>query len=109
MTTLAVTTESDDEPRVALSPETVKKFSALGCRIKVQSGAGARSRFTDTLYPAQGAEIAPSMQAAVADADIVVKVRRPPGSIAGLSASACLRLHLTLPGARTAVLARFTP
>ena len=44
MITIAVTAEASHEPRVAVSPETVKKLVALGCAVKVQSGAGSRSR-----------------------------------------------------------------
>ena len=32
MVTIAVTAEREGEPRVAVSPETVKKLSALGAR-----------------------------------------------------------------------------
>jgi H+-translocating NAD(P) transhydrogenase subunit alpha len=77
MVTIAVTAERDDEPRVAVSPETVKKLSALGATVKVQAGAGKHSRFSDDLLKAQGAVIAPSAAETLADADILLKVRRP--------------------------------
>jgi H+-translocating NAD(P) transhydrogenase subunit alpha len=77
MTTIAVTAEAADEPRVALSPETAKKFAALGCKVRVQSGAGARSRFADEAYKAAGVEIMPTAKDALAGADILIKVRRP--------------------------------
>jgi len=77
MVTIVVTAEGPDEPRVAVSPETVKKFTALGAKVKVEAGAGNRSRFSDDALKAQGAEIVPSASAALADADIVLKVRRP--------------------------------
>jgi NAD(P) transhydrogenase subunit alpha len=77
MVTIAVTAEGPDEPRVAVSPETVKKLTALGAKVKVQSGAGERSRFSDAVLKAQGAEIAASAADALAGADILLKVRRP--------------------------------
>ena len=77
MVTIAVTAECADEPRVAVSPETVKKLAALGCTIKVQSGAGSRSRFSDAMLAAQGATIVPTAAEALAGADILLKVRRP--------------------------------
>lgn len=77
MVTIAVTAEGPDEPRVAVSPETVKKLTALGAKVRVQSGAGLRSRFSDELLKAQGAEIAGSAAEALAGADILLKVRRP--------------------------------
>ena len=77
MITIAVTAEGPDEPRVAVSPETVKKLVALGATVKVQSGAGLRSRFSDDMLKAQGAEIVDSAAAAIEGADILLKVRRP--------------------------------
>jgi len=77
MVTIAVTAEREDEPRVAISPETVKKLSALGATVKVQAGAGKGSRFADDLLKAQGAVITPSAAEALAGADILLKVRRP--------------------------------
>jgi len=77
MVTIAVTAEGADEPRVAVSPETVKKFTALGCSVKVQSGAGNRSRFSDAMLAAQGATIVPTAADALSGADILLKVRRP--------------------------------
>ena len=77
MTTIAVTTESGAEPRVAVSPETAKKLVALGSTVKIEAGAGLRSRFADSLYAAQGASIAASAAEAVAGADMLLGVRRP--------------------------------
>ena len=75
---IAVPTEADKvETRVAATPETVKKFVGLGAEVGVQSRAGARSRFIDDDYAAAGATIVKTAAKAVADADIVLKVRRP--------------------------------
>jgi NAD(P) transhydrogenase subunit alpha len=77
MVTIAVTAEGPDEPRVAVSPETVKKLTALGAKVRVQSGAGSRARFTDDSLRAAGADIAASAGETLAGADILLKVRRP--------------------------------
>jgi len=66
-----------DEPRVAATPETVKKFAALGATVVVEKGAGVQSLIPDADYQAAGATIAPDAASAVRDADIVLKVRRP--------------------------------
>jgi len=57
MTIIAVTSEGQSEPRTAVSPETVKKLKALGCTVRVESGAGQRSRFSDEALAAAGAEM----------------------------------------------------
>ncbi len=95
MLTIAVTAESADEPRVAVSPDTVKKLTALGATVRVENGAGARSRFTDEMYKAQGAEIASSAGAALSGADLLVKVRRPaPDEVAQLKPGALVIANL---------------
>ena len=65
MVMVAVTHESADEPRVAVSPETVKKLTALGCKVKVQAGSGKGSNFSDDALKAQGAEIVPDAASAL--------------------------------------------
>jgi NAD(P) transhydrogenase subunit alpha len=77
MVTIAVTAEGTDEPRVAVSPETAKKLTALGVHLRVEAGAGKRSRFSDEALEAQGAEIVATAAEALRDADILLKVRRP--------------------------------
>lgn len=67
----------DGEPRVAATPETVKKIKALGPDLIVEAGAGAAASFTDEDYKAAGAEIASDAGAALGDADVVLKVLRP--------------------------------
>jgi NAD(P) transhydrogenase subunit alpha len=72
---IAIAMEADaGEPRVAATPETVKKLQGLGAGVLVEPGAGARSGFLDGEYAAAGAEIS---RDAVREADIVLKVRRP--------------------------------
>jgi NAD(P) transhydrogenase subunit alpha len=75
---IAVITESDKlENRVAATPETAKKLAALGASVVVQKGAGLGSGITDADYEAVGATLAESAKDALADADVVLKVRRP--------------------------------
>jgi NAD(P) transhydrogenase subunit alpha len=72
---IGVARESDAaEPRVAATPETVKKLKALGADLTVEPGAGVKSGILDEDYAAAGATVRPG---AVTDADIVLKVRRP--------------------------------
>jgi H+-translocating NAD(P) transhydrogenase subunit alpha len=65
------------EARVAATPETVKRLKGLGADVVVQAGAGVASGMPDAEYEAAGAAMAASLQDAVRDADIVLKVRRP--------------------------------
>jgi H+-translocating NAD(P) transhydrogenase subunit alpha len=72
---IAVAKEIDaSEPRVAASPDTVKKFKALGADVAIEPGAGLKAGLPDAEFAAAGATIS---AAALKDADIVVKVKRP--------------------------------
>ena len=82
MLAIGVPAEDKDEPRIGLTPETVKKLVKAGASIRVRSGAGLRSHFSDADYQAAGAKIAKADADAVADADIVLTVRRPSADLA---------------------------
>jgi NAD(P) transhydrogenase subunit alpha len=106
MVTIAVTAEPQDEPRVAVSPETVKKLIGLGAKVKIEAGAGARSRFSDETLRAQGAEIVPTAADALRDADILLSVRRPSAAdIAALKPGALVIAILDPYGDRAALAA----
>ncbi len=77
MVTIAVTHEPDGETRVAISPETARKLVGLGCTIRIASGAGRRSRFSDDAFTGAGAAVVPTSGEALDGADILLKVRRP--------------------------------
>lgn len=71
-----VALESDPgEKRVAASPDSVKRLSALGFNVVVQTGAGLNARFPDQDYEKNGARIGSSADASIAD--IILKIRRP--------------------------------
>jgi len=65
------------ETRVAATPDTVKKLIALGLGVVVETRAGLTASIPDADYEAAGAEIAPTAQAALETADIVLKVGAP--------------------------------
>jgi proton-translocating NAD(P)+ transhydrogenase subunit alpha len=75
---VAVARELDaNEPRVAATPETVKKLKSFGADVAVARGAGIASGIPDAEYEAAGAEISEGVEK---NADVVLKVRRPAAS-----------------------------
>ena len=71
------------ERRVSGTPETVKKFTALGATVAVETGAGLSAAISDADYVAMGATVA-DRAATVADADIILGVQGPDAaSVAG--------------------------
>jgi len=89
---IAVLSETDRaEPRVAATPETVKKYKSLGADVIVQAGAGAQAGIPDAEFEAAGAALAAAAEEALRDADIVLKVRRPAnGELQGVKPGALL-------------------
>ncbi|UVI32326.1 alanine dehydrogenase [Paenibacillus spongiae] len=65
------------EYRVALTPAGASQLAAAGHEVIVQSGAGEGSGFTDDLYEAEGAKIAPEAGDVWARADMIMKVKEP--------------------------------
>jgi NAD(P) transhydrogenase subunit alpha len=63
------------ETRVAVTPETAKKFKAQGHTVLIQAGAGVAASAPDEAYVSVGAEITDA--AGAYSADIVLKVRCP--------------------------------
>src|SRR3569833_3072820 len=79
------------EPRVAASPDTVKKLKGLGLDVTVESGAGEGAHFSDADFTASGATIAGDAAAALSGADIVFAVRAPDaGAIGAMKKGAVL-------------------
>ena len=78
---LAVLSErASGETRVAATPETVKKFKALGIDVAVEAGAGASASIADADYAAVGARVG-DLAATVAGAGIVLGVQGPDAAL----------------------------
>jgi H+-translocating NAD(P) transhydrogenase subunit alpha len=88
---LAVPKETaDNERRVALVPEVVRKLSARGIEVVVEAGAGAGAMIPDAAYADAGATISAD-SGAIWGADAVVTIAPPdPASIARMKAGALL-------------------
>jgi len=74
---IAVLKESaPGERRVAATPETVKKYIALGASVAVEKGAGEASTIADADYEAAGASVG-ARAATLKDADAILVVQGP--------------------------------
>ncbi len=63
------------ERRVAASPETVKKLTALGYMLCIESGAGLTASVSDEEYKAAGASIAADVKSALKGAAIILSIQ----------------------------------
>lgn len=67
----------ENEKRVALTPEGVKKLKDSGQEIIIESGAGAASSYSDTDYIDAGAKIEKNCDKILSDCDILLAVQAP--------------------------------
>jgi NAD(P) transhydrogenase subunit alpha len=79
---------ADGERRVAATPETARKFIALGASMAIEAGAGTAASYADQAYAEAGAAVA-DRAATLAGADIVLGVQGPdPAGLAGAAPGA---------------------
>jgi NAD(P) transhydrogenase subunit alpha len=104
VTKLAVLRETAaGETRVSATPETVKKFIALGATVAVEAGAGAGASIADADYAAAGATVGKAAEV-LKGADIVLGVQGPdPKALKGVATGAWIVAGLDPFGQRTRV------
>ena len=93
------------EPRVAATPETIKKFLSLGVSIAIENGAGKGSGILDSEFSAAGATLVASASEALKDADLLLKVRRPTETEIGMLKSGATAIAIMDPYDNQAALA----
>jgi H+-translocating NAD(P) transhydrogenase subunit alpha len=65
------------EPRATLTPTTAEAFKKLGMEVHFAPGLGLASGYPDAAFVAAGALPAPDHVAALSNADLVLRVRKP--------------------------------
>ncbi|HLU12877.1 MAG TPA: NAD(P) transhydrogenase subunit alpha [Arenimonas sp.] len=96
-TIVCVRETAPGERRVALTPETVKKLTALGVRVLLERGAGLAAHFPDAAYA--GAEFTDDADAAIAAADVLCCVQPPSNARLAKMKRGALLLGLLAPHA----------
>jgi NAD(P) transhydrogenase subunit alpha len=66
------------ETRVPLLPGVAAKLTGIGARIEVEKGLGAGLNYTDSDYERAGATIGRDRIRSINEADIILRVRKPP-------------------------------
>ena len=67
------------ETRVPMLPESVRKLAGLGARLRVETGIGRSLYIEDAEYAEAGAEVVTDLAAAMAEADLVLRLNKPAG------------------------------
>ncbi|HEX9931529.1 MAG TPA: NAD(P) transhydrogenase subunit alpha [Allosphingosinicella sp.] len=79
---------ADGERRVAATPETAKKFIALGAIVSVEAGAGLTASIADADYEAAGATVAPRAEVLAGAVAILGVQGQDAASLGGAAAGA---------------------
>jgi NAD(P) transhydrogenase alpha subunit len=66
-----------DEEKIAIVPSGCKDLMKQGIQVYVQSGAGEKGQFFDSMYESNGAIVLSSAQQVLDTVDILVKIRAP--------------------------------
>jgi NAD(P) transhydrogenase subunit alpha len=77
MKILALREQHPDERRVPLIPATAEKLVKLGAHVEIESGLGTTLGLADSAYSTAGATVASDRTAALAAADMVLRLRKP--------------------------------
>jgi len=65
------------ENRVPITPDTAKKLCRLGAELVIETGMGTGSGFTDSQYSDAGASVATDRGQLFAEADMLLRLRKP--------------------------------
>ena len=85
------------EERAPVTPETAKKLVALGAEVAVETGIGASIHRSDTEYKSTGASVLDDRMAGLREADIVLRLRKPPIEEAAALREGCIHISFLDP------------
>ena len=92
-----------NEPRAAMTPDTAARLVKLGAAVAVESGIGAGANYPDAAYEKAGAALRGDRAAALREADVVLRVRRPPAAEVGLLKQGAVHVSFLDPFNETAL------
>ncbi|MBV1882208.1 MAG: Re/Si-specific NAD(P)(+) transhydrogenase subunit alpha [Pseudomonadales bacterium] len=95
------------EDRVPIVPAVAKKLVHMGAKLMVESGMGLGCGYSDEDYSRVGAEITGDRQAALASADIVLRIRKPDITEVNQLKSGCIHISYLDPFNESELIAAF--
>lgn len=96
MMRIFIPTEADaQERRVPVVPSTVAKLVKLGAQVETEAGLGKSIFFTDAEYTTAGATIIKDRKEGLRNADMVLRLRKPPVDELSVTKPGCIHIsHL---------------
>jgi NAD(P) transhydrogenase subunit alpha len=78
------------DKRVPLLPSGAAKLTGLGAEVEVERGLGAVLNFRDSDYETVGARLSSERDGSLAEADIILRLRKPPSEEVTLMKKGCI-------------------
>jgi H+-translocating NAD(P) transhydrogenase subunit alpha len=78
------------DKRVPLLPSGAAKLTGLGAEVEVERGLGAVLNFRDSEYETAGARLSSERDGSLAEADIILRLRKPPSEEVTLMKKGCI-------------------
>ncbi len=78
------------EKRIALLPGGAAKLAQLGAEIEVERGLGASLNCADSEYETAGAKLSHDRGRSLAEADLILRLRKPPSEEVALMKTGCI-------------------
>ncbi|MHC4787709.1 MAG: Re/Si-specific NAD(P)(+) transhydrogenase subunit alpha [Planctomycetota bacterium] len=95
---ILVPRETDpEERRVPMVPAVAARFVQLGAELVVEAGCGEALHYADEDYAEGGASIAESRAEALTEADVVLRLRKPPLEEVGRLKRGCIHISFLEP------------
>lgn len=107
MKIVALREQEAGERRAVLNPATAEKLARLGADVLVESGLGTTIHYPDSDFTAQGAQVFTDRSAALAQADIVLRLRPPSAAEAAQARSGSIHVGYLEPFGNKATLEAF--
>ena len=92
---------SPGETRIPLLPDTASRLSRKGLEVIVEAGSGDGCGFRDSDYTSAGASIAANRLEALASADMVLRLHKPPEAEVGVMKTGAVHISFLDPFAET--------
>jgi NAD(P) transhydrogenase subunit alpha len=95
------------ETRVAATPNSIARLRKMGASLQVEAGLGETIGVSDTEYEAAGASVVADHGSLLSQADVVMRVRRPPEEDISLLKKGAVHISFLDPFNERALLDRF--
>jgi len=97
----------ENERRVPMIPADVEKLIKKGAEIEIQSGMGEGSGYDDEVYKKTGAKISVDRKRLLSEADMVLRLRKPPAEEISLLKPGAIHISYLDPFNEKALIDRF--